>query len=97
MATPKDKKSILLDELGKIPVPYSTEKKKKSDEVTTLPANVRKQTLRDLKKTMKNIYIPELWKDGISQKLSSTSKSLSEYIIEALKEKMERDGIETYI
>ena len=56
----------------------------------------KKVKLKDLKKFSKSVRFPLLWKEEIENNIDYPT-DLSSFIVEAIKEKMEREEMKTFI
>jgi len=67
---------------------------KKEDK--TIDKSAKKVKLKDLEKFAKSVRFPLVWKEEIENSIDYPT-DLSSFIVEAIKEKMERDEINTFI
>ncbi len=79
----KDKRKLTLADIQKAKKPKET----------TLPKKVK---LKDLEKFSKTVRFPIVWREEIESHIDYPI-DLSSFIVEAIKEKMERENMKTFI
>jgi hypothetical protein len=84
----KDRKKITLEMVTAIRENAPFQKRKKD--------NQNKVKLKDLEKFAKSIRFPLVWKEEIESNIDYPT-DLSSFIVEAMKEKMEREKMNTFI
>lgn len=68
----------------------------KEEDSNILKELPKKMKLKDLEKFSKSVRFPILWRKEIEKKIDYPS-DLSSFIVEAIKEKMERENMNTFI
>lgn len=72
------------------------EKKEKTTNIKNIEEVPKKVKLKDLEKFSKSVRFPLLWKEEIENNIDYPT-DLSSFIVEAIKEKMEREEMKTFI
>ena len=75
------------------PLQEKKEEDLKNDNIEEVPKKVK---LKDLEKFSKSVRFPLLWKEEIENNIDYPT-DLSSFIVEAIKEKMEREEMKTFI
>lgn len=72
------------------------EKKEEATSIKNIEEVPKKVKLKDLEKFSKSVRFPLLWKEEIENNIDYPT-DLSSFIVEAIKEKMEREEMKTFI
>lgn len=72
------------------------EKKEEATNIKNIEEVPKKVKLKDLEKFSKSVRFPLLWKEEIESNIDYPT-DLSSFIVEAIKEKMEREEMKTFI
>ncbi|HIM93569.1 MAG TPA: hypothetical protein EYM49_00845 [Campylobacterales bacterium] len=72
------------------------EKKEEATNIKNIEEVPKKVKLKDLEKFSKSVRFPLLWKEEIENNIDYPT-DLSSFIVEAIKEKMEREEMKTFI
>ena len=72
------------------------EKKEEDTNIKNIEEVPKKVKLKDLEKFSKSVRFPLLWKEEIENNIDYPT-DLSSFIVEAIKEKMEREEMKTFI
>ena len=72
------------------------EKKEEATNIKNIQEVPKKVKLKDLEKFSKSVRFPLLWKEEIENNIDYPT-DLSSFIVEAIKEKMEREEMKTFI
>ena len=93
----KDRKKLTLAAVTAVtknaPLQEKKEDDLKNDNIEEVPKKVK---LKDLEKFSKSVRFPLLWKEEIENNIDYPT-DLSSFIVEAIKEKMEREEMKTFI
>jgi len=88
---PKDRKKLTLSAIVAI-----TKNKKEENKKEENKSREKKVKLKDLEKFSKSVRFPLLWREEIEKNIDYPT-DLSSFIVEAIKEKMEREKMNTFI
>jgi len=98
METKKKKKRLTISAVTAIrknsPLDAKKENVKNIEKVTE--DNSKKVRLKDLERFSKSVRFPVLWKDEIESNIDYPT-DLSSFIVEAIKEKMEQENMNTFL
>ena len=76
--------------------PLQEKKEESEDSDIIIEEKPKKVRLKDLEKFSKSVRFPVLWKDEIESNIDYPT-DLSSFIVEAIKEKMERENMNTFL
>ena len=88
---PKERKKLTLSAIVAI-----TKNKKEENKKEENKSREKKVKLKDLEKFSKSVRFPLLWREEIEKNIDYPT-DLSSFIVEAIKEKMEREKMNTFI
>ena len=93
----KERKRLTLSAITAVTKNTSLQEKQEQKlEIDTPPKVPKKVKLKDLKKFSKSVRFPIVWREEIEKRIDYPT-DLSSFIVEAIKEKMERENIKTFI
>jgi hypothetical protein len=78
------------------PLQENKEELSKNNTLNNIEEKPKKVKLKDLEKFSKSVRFPLLWKEEIENNIDYPT-DLSSFIVEAIKEKMEREEMNTFI
>jgi hypothetical protein len=94
----KERKKLTLEAVNAVtknaPLQEKKEGDKKKKEV--IEEKPKPKRLKDLEKFSKSVRFPKLWKGEIESNIDYPT-DLSSFIVEAIKEKMERENMDTFL
>jgi len=93
---PKDRKKLTLSAIVAITKNKKEENKSKENKSRENKSREKKVKLKDLEKFSKSVRFPLLWREEIEKNIDYPT-DLSSFIVEAIKEKMEREKMNTFI
>jgi hypothetical protein len=96
MAKERKRLSLQVIKTVKEKVSIQEKEKKHEDSDIIIEEKPKKVRLKDLEKFSKSVRFPKLWKDEIESNIDYPT-DLSSFIVEAIKEKMEREEINTFL
>ena len=95
MAT--ERKKLTLEAITAVTKNAPLQEKKEEDlNIDNIEEVPKKVKLKDLKKFSKSVRFPSVWKDEIESNIDYPT-DLSSFIVEAIKEKMEREEMKIFI
>ena len=93
----KERKRLTLSAITAVTKNTSLQEKQEQKLEIDTPLKVPKKVkLKDLKKFSKSVRFPIVWREEIEKRIDYPT-DLSSFIVEAIKEKMERENIKTFI
>ena len=93
----KERQRLTIDAIKSVTENTALQKKKEEKEHSNIiEEKPKKVRLKDLEKFSKSVRFPILWKDEIESKIDYPM-DLSSFIVEAIKEKMERENMNTFL